>query len=38
MTGGGSQFRDDDGRMRFNLLGWNGSGTAPNLFGEGTSR
>jgi nitrate reductase beta subunit len=25
-------FRDDDGRTRFNLLGWNGRGDAPNLF------
>jgi nitrate reductase beta subunit len=36
--GGGSQFRDTDGRTRFNLLGWNGSSPAPNLFGEDTSR
>jgi nitrate reductase beta subunit len=34
-AGGGSQFRDNDGRIRFNLLGWNGSSPAPNLFGEG---
>jgi nitrate reductase beta subunit len=34
-AGAGSQFRDNDGRIRFNLLGWNGSSPAPNLFGEG---
>ncbi|HEX6501483.1 MAG TPA: nitrate reductase subunit beta [Micromonosporaceae bacterium] len=33
---GGTQFRDSDGRLRFNLLGWNGAGPAPNLFGEGS--
>jgi nitrate reductase beta subunit len=27
-------FRADDGRIRFNLLGWNGSGGAPHLFPE----
>jgi nitrate reductase beta subunit len=27
-------FRADDGRVRFNLLGWNGSGGAPHLFPE----
>ena len=32
--GGGSQFRDGDGRVRFNLLGWNGTAPAPGLFGE----
>jgi nitrate reductase beta subunit len=32
--GGGSQFRDSDGRVRFNLLGWNGTAPAPGLFGE----
>jgi nitrate reductase / nitrite oxidoreductase, beta subunit len=37
-AGGGSQFRDNDGRTRFNLLGWNGSSPAPNLFGEGKRR
>jgi nitrate reductase / nitrite oxidoreductase, beta subunit len=36
--GGGSQFRDNNGRMRFNLLGWNGSSPAPHLFGEETGR
>jgi len=34
-AGGGSQFRDNDGREHFNLLGWNGSSPAPNLFGQG---
>jgi nitrate reductase beta subunit len=33
--GGGSRFRDSDGRMRFNLLGWNGDSPAPGLFGAG---
>jgi nitrate reductase beta subunit len=33
----GSQFRDDQGRMRFNLLGWNGTDPAPGLFGEAGS-
>ncbi len=37
-AGGGSQFRDNDGRVRFNLLGWNGSSPAPNLFGQGGRR
>jgi nitrate reductase beta subunit len=37
-SGGGSQFRDDDGKVRFNLLGWNGTGPAPDLFGDGGSR
>ncbi len=32
---GGQTFRDNDGRLRFNLLGWDGTGTAPHLFGEG---
>ena len=32
---GGQTFRDRDGRLRFNLLGWDGSGTAPHLFPEG---
>ncbi|HEU5428515.1 MAG TPA: hypothetical protein VFU74_16660, partial [Actinocrinis sp.] len=31
---GGNVFESDDGRARFNLLGWNGAGTAPNLFPE----
>jgi nitrate reductase beta subunit len=31
---GGGQFRDGDGTMRFNLLGWNGTGPTPHLFGE----
>jgi nitrate reductase beta subunit len=37
-TGGGSQFSDGDGRTRFNLLGWDGSGRPANLFGEGGDR
>lgn len=39
-AGGGSQFRDSDGTVRFNLLGWNGSGPAPGLFdgGDGGAR
>ena len=28
-------FRADDGRMHFNLLGWNGQGDAPHLFPGG---
>ncbi|WP_069813414.1 nitrate reductase subunit beta [Streptomyces sp. TP-A0874] len=32
-TEGGSHFRDSDGQVRFNLLGWDGSGPAPGLFG-----
>jgi nitrate reductase beta subunit len=28
-------FRAADGRVHFNLLGWNGEGAAPNLFPEG---
>ncbi|MGW3472015.1 nitrate reductase subunit beta [Saccharopolyspora sp. NPDC000995] len=32
-AGGGSQFRDSDGRRRFNLLGYSG-GPVPGLFGE----
>jgi nitrate reductase beta subunit len=28
-------FRADDGRVHFNLLGWDGQGSAPNLFPEG---
>ncbi|MBO2463172.1 nitrate reductase subunit beta [Actinomadura violacea] len=31
---GGGTFRADDGRTRFNLLGWNGRGDAPHLFPE----
>jgi nitrate reductase beta subunit len=30
--GSGRTFRADDGRTHFNLLGWNGEGSAPNLF------
>ncbi|HVV23554.1 MAG TPA: nitrate reductase subunit beta, partial [Pseudonocardiaceae bacterium] len=37
-SGAGSQFRDDEGRLRFNLLGWNGSGKPTHLFGEGGTR
>jgi nitrate reductase beta subunit len=33
--GGSHLFRADDGRTHFNLLGWDGSGSAPNLFPEG---
>ena len=33
--GGGHTFRDNDGRLRFNLLGWDGKGAAPHLFGGG---
>jgi nitrate reductase beta subunit len=35
---GGSRFRDSDGQVRFNLLGWNGAGRAPGIFGDGDSR
>jgi nitrate reductase / nitrite oxidoreductase, beta subunit len=28
-------FRDGDGQVRFNLLGWDGRGDAPHLFPEG---
>jgi len=31
----GQTFRDRDGRVRFNLLGWDGHGEAPHLFPEG---
>ena len=31
---GGQTFRADDGRTRFNLLGWNTKGSAANLFPE----
>ena len=27
-------FRADDGKLRFNLLGWNGAGDSPHLFPE----
>jgi nitrate reductase beta subunit len=32
--GASHQFRDDAGRQRFNLFGWDGSGSAPGLFPE----
>ena len=32
--GAGQTFRGNDGREHFNLLGWNGTGSAPNLFPE----
>ncbi|MDN5795542.1 MAG: nitrate reductase subunit beta [Intrasporangium sp.] len=36
--GGSHTFHDSDGREHFNLLGWDGSGSAPKLFPEaGTS-
>ena len=28
-------FRGDDGRVHFNLLGWDGHGTTPHLFPDG---
>ncbi|MBX6750052.1 MAG: nitrate reductase subunit beta [Micromonosporaceae bacterium] len=31
-TQSGRTFRTDDGRTRFNLLGWNGDGTPPHLY------
>jgi nitrate reductase / nitrite oxidoreductase, beta subunit len=34
-SAGGATFRDDDGKLRFNLLGWDGTGTAPHLFPGG---
>jgi len=34
-SGAGTTFSDDEGRSRFNLLGWNGQEPAPNLFPEG---
>jgi nitrate reductase beta subunit len=34
-AGSGTTFRDDDGRARFNLLGWNGTDPAPGLFPDG---
>lgn len=30
--GAARTFEADDGRTRFNLLGWNGAGPAPGLF------
>jgi nitrate reductase beta subunit len=30
-------FRADDGRLHFNLLGWDGTGSAPHLFPGGGS-
>jgi nitrate reductase beta subunit len=33
--GGSHTFRADDGRTHFNLLGWDGRGSAPHLFPEG---
>ena len=33
----GSQFRDDQGQVRFNLLGWNGTDPTPGLFPEAGS-
>jgi nitrate reductase beta subunit len=30
--GGRQTFRGDDGRVHFNLLGWDGRGSAPHLF------
>jgi nitrate reductase beta subunit len=38
LAGGGSRFRDSDGRTRFNLLGWNGEDPAPGMFPEGPGR
>jgi nitrate reductase beta subunit len=35
--GDSHQFRGDDGRLHFNLLGWDGDGSAPNLFPGGAS-
>ncbi|WP_347351629.1 nitrate reductase subunit beta [Intrasporangium sp.] len=32
--GGSHTFHDSDGRERFNLFGWDGSGSAPKLFPE----
>jgi nitrate reductase beta subunit len=32
---GTQTFRDRDGQVRFNLLGWDGRGAAPHLFPEG---
>lgn len=37
-AGGSRTFRGDDGRTHFNLLGWDGTGSAPHLFpDEGAS-
>ena len=36
--GEGSTFTTQDGRTRFNLLGWNGQGHVPNLFPETDTR
>jgi len=36
-AGGSRTFRDGDGRERFNLFGWDGRGSAPHLFPEGSS-
>jgi nitrate reductase beta subunit len=33
--GGSQTFRGGDGRVHFNLLGWDGTGHAPHLFPEG---
>ena len=33
-TGNGQTFRGQDGRLHFNLLGWDGGGPAPHLFPE----
>jgi nitrate reductase beta subunit len=33
--GASQTFRGDDGRVHFNLLGWDGQGSAPHLFPEG---
>jgi len=33
--GGSHTFRGDDGRVHFNLLGWDGTGGAPHLFPDG---
>jgi nitrate reductase beta subunit len=35
--GSGNTFRDDAGRTRFNLLGWNGADPAPGLFTDATA-
>jgi nitrate reductase beta subunit len=29
-------FQGDDGRVHFNLLGWDGASTSPHLFPEGS--
>jgi nitrate reductase beta subunit len=31
-AGGSRTFQTDDGQVRFNLFGWDGKGSAPNLF------